>query len=349
MYKIASNVIVLILWWKMIAMLECLPFPKGMYHTTNMATYQDLLEAQDYQVKLIPDGPINCTPLKSLMRLPCEENKEMDIHYFNDYGRVAVKKRTYTEAHFPDGKYYANMDEYDKQCTCPVLYKAEWETWHVNNKITSPETRGASTTLETTKITAYDDDNYLLFYENTHLVAEHDTGKPQFKHPLGSEPFGGGDIGDLNMYRVHGKFSAGGYTRDQIYDIQIPERSRPYKVLWASGRSMDTPLRTLDYLINIFYEKYQWVQWRIYPGPARSSLRHWRTTRRKICYIKTTDLSGIRYNQMIGIPTGIPECKIRDYISIRSSEGSGLRVNLLLGSFHRVNKSLDYLELETYD
>ena len=149
-------------------------------------------------------------------------------------------------------------------------------TWHVNNKITSPEVRGVSTTLETTKITSFYHYNYLLFYDITPLVAEHDTGKPQFRHPPGSNPIGGGDIGDWYMYLVHGKLSAGDYTPDQIYNITIrgEQGTRTYKVLWLSGRSINTPLRTLDYLISILYEKYQWVQWRIYPGPARRFLRH---------------------------------------------------------------------------
>ena len=349
MYKIASTVILLILWWRMIAMLKCSPFPEGMYHATDMATYPGLLEAQDYKVKLIPDGPIKRTPLKNLMKLPCEESKEMDVHYFNDYGRVAVKKRTYTESHFPEGKYYATTNEYDKQCTCPILYKAEWETWHVNNRVTSPEIRETSTTLETTKITDFDDYYYLLSYENTHLVGEHDTGKAQFKHPPGSRPFGGGDIGDWNMYRVYHKVAAGDYAGDQIYDIQIPERNQPYKVVWSTGSSMDTPLVTLDYLINVLYEKYQWVQWRVYPGSARRLPRSWMETGRRICYIETKDLRGIRYNQTITVPMGIQECNIRNFINIKNSGENGLRVNFVLGNFHRFNESLDYLELETYN
>ena len=127
MGKITSAVIVLTLLWKMFTVLEGSPFPEGMYHTTTMEQYPRLLEGRNYQVKKIPFGPINRTPLKDLMRLPCEEEKDMDVHYFNDYGRVAIKKRTYTEPHFTNGKYYANMNDYDKQCTCSILYKAEWE------------------------------------------------------------------------------------------------------------------------------------------------------------------------------------------------------------------------------
>jgi len=69
------------------------------------------------------------------------------------------------------------------------------------------------------------------------------------------------------MYIVHGRFSAGQYEPDDIYNVTVrgEQGTKTYKVAWVSGRSMKTPLGTLDYLINILYEKYQWVQWRIYP------------------------------------------------------------------------------------
>jgi len=142
-------------------------------------------------VKLIPYGPTKRTQLKDLMKSPCQSTDGMDVHSFKDFGRAAIKKQTYTEAHFAGGKYYANVAEYDKECTCPILYRAEWETWHVNNKVTTPEIREGSAIVETTKITAYLRRNYLLFYDDTYHVAEHDTGEPQFNDPKSCAGIGG--------------------------------------------------------------------------------------------------------------------------------------------------------------
>jgi len=142
----------------------------------------------------------------------------------------------------------------------------------------------------------------------------------------------------------------GNYVGDRIYDVQGSGRSRPYKVLWVKRRSIDTALRTLDYLINALYKKYQWVQWRVHPGTVWRISRTWRKTGSRICYIKTKDLRGIRYNQTITVPTNISECNVRDFYRVVINGENSLRFNFLLGDFHVKNKpSLDYLELETFD
>jgi len=170
--KILIVLVVMLTWVK------GLPFPEDMYHTPDPAGFQDLLEGNGYEVRELNDKVTNKTALADLMLWECPEEGEMQTHELPDLGRVAVKGRTYTQAHWQGGRYYATVADYDRACQCPILYKVTWRPFWGKYKIFSPEQRGGHVEVETTQINVADEDEYIVFRESVSEIAFHESDKP---------------------------------------------------------------------------------------------------------------------------------------------------------------------------
>ena len=156
----AVVILMLVLVWANVS-----PFPSDMYHTRDPEEFQDVFEGNGYQVREIPDPKVIKTALADLDPWPCDENENTIIHELRDFGRVAVKGHTYTEAHHRGGKYYATTESYDHACMCPLVYKAIWEPHRGRQRLESHEQRGGHVADETTEIHMKTRFYFLIFDE----------------------------------------------------------------------------------------------------------------------------------------------------------------------------------------
>ena len=155
--------IIAVLFISLVSVASGLPFSNDMYHTPDPSRFPTMLAEHGYQVRDLEDEQTKQTALADLMPWPCDEESQMQIHEMRDFGRVAVKIRTYTEARFSAGRYYLTAGAYDRACICPPVYKVEWKPFHGKHKIFSSELGGGHVEVETTSIAAALRHTYVLF------------------------------------------------------------------------------------------------------------------------------------------------------------------------------------------
>jgi len=140
------------------------PFPDNMYHTRNPRQMPRILEQRGYQVRSIMNPQTIRRSLAELDPWGCDDEALKNIHELDDFGKVAVRGRTYTETYHPGGRYYSTAEAYDRACWCPILYSALWHTHGGRQRIENNELRNKKhTAVETTEITIRDRDYYVFF------------------------------------------------------------------------------------------------------------------------------------------------------------------------------------------
>ena len=142
-------------------------FPQDMYHTPHSRGFPKLLQEKGYEVRELPPTKVKRTALADLMPWTCDEKTNAQIHNLKDFGRATVQGRTYMEAYWRGGKYYATVEDYDRACTCPPYYAVEWSPHLGTNKIFSPELRGGHIAVETTRITLARCSHYVIYFNDT--------------------------------------------------------------------------------------------------------------------------------------------------------------------------------------
>jgi len=399
--------IILCLSW-VIIWVKGLPFPEDMYHTPDPAGFQDLLTGNGYEIRELQNKKIMKTALADLMPWECPEASEMQIHELPDLGRVAVNGRTYTQAHWQGGRYYATVADYDRACQCPLLYKVIWRPFWGKYKIFSPEQRGGHQEVETTQIRVVDENEYIVFKELDSEIAYHTSNIPtKVKEDA--------RIYDLNIKRlterVWGTRTARRRymarkererRRQEPMTMAVPATGRPLNSeersedrqtidrnrednlrLWNAAMAIGGPpirglgrevgpsrgristvitalrstgnyvyakillddirmqLKMIDYMINVLYEKYQWVEWKVTLIDKNKISKRWRNEdREEPCQISEEENWGIKY--MRGTEGHLRVCDYHQYsLTVNASE-EGFTMILPIGKFEPANPSEDH-------
>jgi len=64
----------------------------------------------------------------------CSEGQISNVYRSTVYGKVGFIGKTYTEKYYPKGRYFPDIDSYDKECQCPIFRteirnpENEWNT-----------------------------------------------------------------------------------------------------------------------------------------------------------------------------------------------------------------------------
>jgi len=60
------------------------------------------------------------------MPYKCNEKHISNVYQSKEYGKIGFSGKTYTEKYYPKGKYFPDVDSYDKKYTCPVFRDEKW-------------------------------------------------------------------------------------------------------------------------------------------------------------------------------------------------------------------------------
>jgi len=96
------------------------PFPEHMYHGNNLTILQNFLKTQGLQT--IPIEPYQQVSRHYTLAefMPHNEKHISNVYHSKEYGKVGFSGKTYTEKYYPEGRYFPDVDSYDKKCV--VLY-----------------------------------------------------------------------------------------------------------------------------------------------------------------------------------------------------------------------------------
>jgi len=412
--KLIISVLVLIM------RVKGLPFPEDMYHTLDPAGFQDLLTGNGYEVRELNNKEKKITALADLMPWECPEAGEMQIHELPDLGRVAVRGRTYTQAHWQGGRYYATVADYDKACQCPILYKVTWRPFWGKYKIFSPEQRGGHVEVETTQINVADENEYIVFKESVSEIAFHESD-------IATKGKEDARIYDLQLRRLGERFWGNRVARNRHWrkkereqaarpppvevTLAVPLTGKPLNEqernennaeeerrrvrtkqqednlkLWNAAMAIGGPpvrgfgrevgparsgsgymstvttalrstgnyiyakiiladikmqLKMIDYMINVLYEKYQWVEWKVTLIDKNEVSRRWRNEdREEPCQISEQENWGIKYTRGTGGTLRV--CDYHQYSLTLNASEEGLTMILPIGKFEPADPSEDH-------
>ena len=344
--NLTTMVIELLLAEMILKLVGVMPFPSDMYHTRDPDGFQDLLRDQGYKVRELPSQKTTKTALADLMPWDCGAQTHMQIHNMRDFGKVAVKGRTYTEAHQPGGKYYATVDDYDRTCACPPLYEAMWEPFRGTQRILSPEIRTGHLAVETTRISVKSKPKYIIFFKVSNKIVHQGSGRiivaggakaerkdmllRNYKDQLlFMPPFANNVRKSLKKLGLTPPRHPKSYESiiDRLYSRTLPNR---YLKLMAAD--VQTQLLMVDYIVNVLYEKYLWVEWTVNAIDATDVGETWRRRNRTLpCQISDTENWGIEYS--LEAESDVRVCDFHEYSLTYNANRTGFTMFFPLGKF----------------
>jgi len=342
------------------------PFPEDMYHTNNPEEIPQALRDKGYKVREITRPQTIRKALADLDPWGCDDEATRQIHDLGDFGRVAVRGRTYTETYHPGGKYYATVEDYDKACWCPIRYEAIWATHKGRQRIASHELRGGHVAIETTEIRIENRKYHIIFDKVITKWQYNSQDKTRtflynFTHTRADD--NAADI-ETQVWLVR----AGIETTIETYDLKrmyamgrsqrvpapygtmrylIPsfrERYAPTGFLLLEEIHVISALKMIDYGVNALYERYQWVEWEVTSHDGRNINNPWKQTNRsEPCEISEEENWGIEYERGAGGTTRV--CDLHEYSLTLNASKEGFIWILPIGNFEPLNASEnhDYL------
>jgi len=131
------------------------PFPENMYHGKKLTISHNFLRTQGLQTTPIERYKQVCKRYSSteLMAHKCNERQISNVYWSKKYGKVGFSGKTYTEKYYPKGKYFPDIDSYDKECLCPIFRTETWNPETKWNMLYSGEYLNDSTVVEALKPT----------------------------------------------------------------------------------------------------------------------------------------------------------------------------------------------------
>jgi len=265
---------------------ESAPFPDNMLHTRDPRQMPRILEQRGYEVRSITNPRVIRKSLAELDPWGCDDDALKNIHELDDFGKVAVRGRTFTETYHRGGRYYPTAEAYDKACWCPITYSAQWHTHGGRHRIEINELRNKKhVAVETTEIRVRDRDYYIFFdesvtkwvYETTWdkvnvtflNLTERGPNNPIILNRQG--PYRGvfgKAVAQITMTYLALTTRIRGQKQTQRIREPVARRvlgSSLSQIFTPEGallvRKIDamTALKMIDYAVNSMYEKYQWV------------------------------------------------------------------------------------------
>ena len=130
------------------------PFPEDMCHGKNLTILQNFLRTQGLQTTPIEryKQVRKRYSLAELMPHECNERQISNVYRSNEYYKVGFSGKTYTGKYYPKGRYFPNIDSYDKECLCPILRTETWNPETKWNMLCSGEYLNDSTPVEVLKL-----------------------------------------------------------------------------------------------------------------------------------------------------------------------------------------------------
>jgi len=365
--KLIIGILLLITWVK------GSPFPDNMYHTNDPRGIPDALEEKGYQVRAIGHPQTIRKALADLDPWGCDDEARTQIHTLADFGRVAVRGRTYTETYHPGGRYYPTAEAYDRACWCPILYYAVWESHGGRQRITSHELRGGHVAVETTEI-RIKEQMYYLFFDKAITIKEHKTkpgGNAQFLNLTKVGPDNPAndnatqwlkviDPPDTQVWLVYNSFLTMiegyelrrwndrlqsqrlTYSRTRRYiNQEMSDAFAPQGMLMLQRIDAIMALKMIDYGVNSLYEKYQWVEWEVTAKNGQGISTLWkRMNRTEPCHISDDENWGIEY--AAGTEKTRRACDVREFSLTINTTRNGFTWILPIGRFEPYNMREDH-------
>ena len=90
--------------------------------------------------------------LAELMPHDCNERQISNVYRSTEYGRVGFSGKTYTEKYYPKGRYFPDIDSYDKECQCPIFRTESWNPENEWNTLYSGEYLNDSTPVKVLRL-----------------------------------------------------------------------------------------------------------------------------------------------------------------------------------------------------
>jgi len=327
-----ASIICVILWYEA----EAGIFPDGMYHTHDEEQFPSMYEDRGYKVRALVNQSRKQILLADLAPWSCKPTWDTTIQSTPDFGLISTRTRTYTEAHYPQGRYYAEAMTYEEACICPPLYKVEWKPFFSWHKIYSAELRIGKVEVEATEIYWKPAMRYQIFYESKTKLEYKGDDEPIVKTPPR-------DRHDdkitylIKNFTIEKKIS-GIEGKNTVWYFGFPYR------YWAVHyTNIETALNMINYVINLLYEKYLWVEWRIGTiGEDRINNPEWTSANRnQPCYVKPEDTWGIMYVRQTFEG---PECNISWYSRVRKVTNTSFELIIPTGSWQPYENMTDNLE-----
>jgi len=344
------------------------PFPPNMYHTRNPRSMPRILEQRGYQVRSIMNPQTIQKSLADLDPWGCDDDALKNIHELEDFGKVAVKGRTYTEEYHPGGKYYPTAEAYDRACQCPMLYYALWHTHGGKHRIESNELRNKKhVAAETTEISVRERDYYVFFdktvtkwvygtvWDNVNVtflnITEEGANNPitLYRQRLLGDSFAQ-PVSQLTMAylaltrRIRGQKQTQRIRRPVARHVMGEDLSKafaPNGALLVRKEDAITALKMVDYAVNSMYEKYQWVEWEVLAQDDEGIPESWKNINRTdLCQISEEQNWGIEYE--LGTPRTRRVCDLQEYSLTVNVSQDGFTWILPLGGFEPYNLSQDH-------
>jgi len=344
------------------------PFPDNMYHTRDPRQMPRILEQRGYQVRSITDPQIIRKSLAELDPWGCDDEALKNIHELDDFGKVAVRGRTYTETYHRGGRYYPTAEAYDRACWCPILYSALWHTHGGRQRIESSELRTKKhVAVETTEISIRDRDYYIFFDKtvtkwvhgtvwdnikveflnltkegpnNPVMLNEHGPFHDNFARPVSQLTLAYLALttrirGQKQTQRVRGPVAR------RVMGEDLSKKFAPNGALLVRKEDAITALKMIDYVVNSMYEKYQWVEWEVLAQNNEGIPESWkRLNRSEPCQISEEQNWGIEYEP--GTPRTKRVCDVQEYSLTVNVSQEGFAWILPLGSFGPNDLSQDH-------
>jgi len=360
--KIILGILVLITW------VQGSPFPKNMYHTRDPDGIQSELTLRGYQVRSITKPQIIKKSLAQLDPWGCDDEARKNIHELPDFGKVAVRGRTYTETYHKGGRYYPTAEAYDKACQCPLTYSARWLPHWGRQRIESNELRhDKHAVVETTEINVRSRDYYVVF-DKTITKWRHITngGDAEIKFLNLTEEGADNPIiinqesgftGTFAQAKTQLSMAYLALTR-RIRGQKLTQRIRspvarrfmgnglsrmfaPNGALLIRKEDIITGLKMIDYVINSMYEKYQWVEWEVLAQSGMGVPESWKNINRsEVCQIAEEQNWGIKYEA--GTPRTRRVCDVHEFSLTQNVTANGFIWIIPLGGFEPYDLSEDH-------
>ena len=335
------------------------PFPDNMLHTRDPRQMPRILEQRGYQVRSITDPRVIRKSLAELDPWGCDDKALKNIHELDDFGKVAVKGRTFTETYHRGGRYYPTAEAYDKACWCPIVYTAQWHSHGGRHRIEINELRERKhVAVETTEIRVRDRD-YYLFLDKTVTKWVYGTAKNKINLTFLNLTEDGlmNPVVLNNLGPYHGVFKKPASQMTMTY-LALTTRVRGQKQTQRIRRTVArhimgealskmfapngalmvrkidaiTALKMVDYAVNSMYEKYQWVEWEVLAQNGEGIPDSWKSLNRsEPCQIAEEQNWGIEYTP--GTPRTKRVCDLQEYSLTLNVSQNGFTWILPLGSF----------------
>jgi len=86
------------------------------------------------------------------MPYKCNERQISNKYQSKEYGKIGFRGKTYTEKYYTKGRYFPDVESYDKKCICPVFRDEKWNPEIKWNNVYSGEYLNGTAAVEVLRL-----------------------------------------------------------------------------------------------------------------------------------------------------------------------------------------------------